>query len=302
MPADADIFDAGSTPSAPLDNADGGDARLPDGEFPALNPDLVYATALKILPKFEKIAKETGYQEFGIFYSEGLLLCATAVAAQVDIILESGTAGGMSAELMARFFADTDVKIFTVDADANAYEKKGGLLSSTAARLAPWKNLRCLRANSFKQFPALIKEHPGKRVGVFVDGPKRKDGMKLCLRTMRSSNNVLFCGLHDIAPIWNKPVDKLCNRWGRKLVLSIDAKWRQKYSFLDKTYVDWKKIPKEYLAGTKKFGFGLGVFYGMHYVPNGTKEDDNKELQRRLLALPGDARGGGGGGGGGGGE
>ena len=58
---------------------------------------------------------------------------------------------------MARFFADTDVKIYTVDADANQYEKKGGLLTSTAARLAPFsKNLKggflkCLRANSFKQ-------------------------------------------------------------------------------------------------------------------------------------------------------
>ena len=39
-------------------------------------------------------------------------------------------------------------------------------------------------------------------MGVFVDGPKREDGMKLCLRTMRSSKDVLFCGLHDIAPLW----------------------------------------------------------------------------------------------------
>ena len=46
------------------------------------------------------------------------------------------------------------------------------------------------------------EEHEGKRVGVFVDGPKREDGMKLCLRTMRSSKDVLFCGLHDIAPLW----------------------------------------------------------------------------------------------------
>ena len=40
------------------------------------------------------------------------------------------------------------------------------------------------------------------------------------------------------------------------------------------------------MAGTKKFGFGLGIFYGMHYVPDGTKEDNNKKLQRRLLELP----------------
>ena len=29
-----------------------------------------------------------------------------------------------------------------------------------------------------------------------------EDGMRLCLRTMRSSEDVLFCGLHDIAPLW----------------------------------------------------------------------------------------------------
>lgn len=126
----------------------------------------------------------------------------------------------------------------------------------------------------------------GKRVGVFVDGPKREDGMKLCLRTMRSSSDVLFCGLHDIAPLWKHSVDKLCNKWGRKLVHSIDKKWRAKFGYLDNTYVNWKKIPKEYTAGTKKFGFGLGIFYGMHYVPDGAKEDNNKKLQRRLLELP----------------
>ena len=303
MPADADTMSADvqdaaenqgdeDTAAAATDTAtEGGNAwvhgeKLPAGEFPNITPDIIYETAAKILPKFEKIAKETDYQTFGIFYSEGLLLCAAAVAAQVDVILESGTAGGMSAELMARFFADTNVKIFTVDADANQYEKKGGLLSSTAARLAPWKNLKCLRANSFKQWPALIEEHKGKRIGTFVDGPKREDGMKLCLRAMRASKDVMFCGLHDIAPLWKHSVDKLSNKWGRKLVHSIDAKWRAKYGYLDKTYVNWKKIPKDYFAGTKKHGFGLGLFYGMHYVPDGAKEDNNKKLQRRLLGLP----------------
>ena len=97
-----------------------------------------------------------------------------------------------------------------------------------------------------------------------------------------------FCGLHDIAPLWKKSVDKLSNKWGRKLVHSIDKDWRAKYGYLDKTYVNWKKIPKDYMAGTKKWGFGLGVFYGMHYVPDGTKEDNNKKLQRRrrMLELP----------------
>jgi hypothetical protein len=33
--------------------------------------------------------------------------------------------------------------------------------------------------------------------------------------------------------------------------------------------VNWKKIPKEYTAGVKKWGFGLGVFSGMHYVKAG---------------------------------
>lgn len=111
MPSDADVLDA--SPVASLESTDGADADtnavapeaaspavLPDGERPLLTSAIVYETATRILPKFEKVAKETGYQSMGILFSEGLLLCATAVAAQVDVILESGTAGRPSLTLL----------------------------------------------------------------------------------------------------------------------------------------------------------------------------------------------------------
>ena len=49
------------------------------------------------------------------------------------------------------------------------------------------------------------------------------------------------CNLAPYGDRYNS-VDKLCNKWGRKLVHSIDKKWRAKYGYLDNTYVNWRGL------------------------------------------------------------
>ena len=44
-----------------------------------------------------------------------------------------------------------------------------------------------------------VDELKGKRVGIFVDGPKEERAVKLCAASLAHSTAPAFCAIHDVA-------------------------------------------------------------------------------------------------------
>merc|ERR1712139_219829 len=89
----------------------------------------------------EKTSME-GYQNHGVFPSESFALLSTAETAEIDIMIESGTAYGQNAEIMARFWEGRrPVQIYTVD---NCVSWGARQCNRTARRLKKFSNLKCM--------------------------------------------------------------------------------------------------------------------------------------------------------------
>jgi len=247
----------------------------------SITRDNIYALADSLLGRFHNISAMVPYQDMGILFSEGLALLSAASAAQVDVMLESGTAGGQSAELMARFFEGTNVKVFTIDSDLMKYESSGGLLSQTSKRLSRFQNLKFFREDSFKQIPKLIRANRGKNIGVFVDGPKRVLAMRLCGIAISESRDVKFCAIHDVSPHWSRSIATEMENWERTVLLTYHNSWRERYGHLDKEFIDESAYRKMFASNTlldqKKhltFGPGLGIIFGGDVIPYGKAVGD----------------------------
>ena len=55
-----------------------------------------------------------------------------------------------------------------------------------------------VQANKPRIFPELIAQHPGKRIGLFIDGPKEMLAVKLCIQSLKASNSIQYCIFHDM--------------------------------------------------------------------------------------------------------
>merc|ERR1712151_1186480 len=98
--------------------------------------------------------------------NDGLILLSAATLANVDIMLESGTAGGRSAELMGRFFRGSHVQTVTVDlGKPELMGRCASKVEDTHKRLKYLENLTGLIGDSSVVFPQLIKQHGNKRIG-----------------------------------------------------------------------------------------------------------------------------------------
>jgi len=231
-------------------------------------------TALQILPRFKKRCLPMGYHAAGVWYSEGLALASAAVLAKVDVILESGTAGGQSTELLARFFEGSPLQIFTIDLGGKAAEAN---LTATKKRLARFTQVHFIQGDGNIEVPKLIKKFSGKRVGVFVDGPKAWWAVKLCMASIKSSSDVKYCSMHDISPsAWGAEFAAAVEDWGRTRLLTWKPQWRQRFGSLDKD--------KPGLWGNTTYGWGVSIQAGLSYAPWGSAEgDDGKTLPAGVL-------------------
>eukprot|EP00959_Pyramimonas_sp_CCMP1952_P218968 4578521-Pyramimonas_sp.AAC.1 len=70
------------------------------------NYDMI-AAELNASSTVQRIFNEVPHRTWGILYSESLALFAATRAGRIDVMIESGTATGFSAELMSRFFQDS---------------------------------------------------------------------------------------------------------------------------------------------------------------------------------------------------
>lgn len=139
--------------------------------------------------QFEKTVSDVDAVKHGVFLTEGLLLCSVFDILGTDLIIESGTAYGTSAEIFANYF---DIPVITIDSDHlySAY-------SDTANKLASYSNLTCLKGDSFNLLPELIRNNSDKRISVFIDGPKGDGAIQLRNKII-NYGNIVSVGFHDI--------------------------------------------------------------------------------------------------------
>jgi len=255
-----------------LDCVDLGDMSRLFGEAPqrqAFSKANLEATAKRILPQFVRACGDMDQRFEGINKQEGLALAAAATLAEVDVFIESGTASGFSTEILARFLANTTTRIYSIDSDEESLEQDRGMLSEAAYRLKPYPNVDLIRGDSLDVIPRLLRLHRGKRIGVFVDGPKAKLGVTLCYWTLWFSRDVKFVAQHDVRPeAVGKQMTDFVIGWGRTVLATWRKDWHLAYAQLDECPA------KEDHA----CGWGLAVYAGIETVPMGTAGDEAPEL------------------------
>ena len=194
----------------------------------------LYAAAVRASLRFGAVTAPLTYRSTGVFFSEALALIGALEATHATHFIESGTASGVSTELIARHFAAApksrpQLNITTIDRDQLYH-----LFQATTARFHRlFPNVRCLRADSMVRIPALLDALPdGARVIVFVDGPKGALGLKL-LETALAHPRVVLGALHDAAPMWSTVLHKRMRQHPQHLLHTSDAPFRTAFGELD---------------------------------------------------------------------
>jgi len=204
------------------------------------------------IKKFENKILPLGYIENGIFLWEGFAFCAMAELFDVDIIIESGIAGGRSTEIWARYF---NKPIFAID-DGKVYGVEK--FNETKKRLSKYKNIKFILSDSNKEFLKLIKKYPKRKIGIFIDGPKRMGAQKLAKKCFKYKN-VKFVSIHDECWKHVKKRYHLMDKWN-KTVFYTDADWFiNKYDYLENKNDPILKRQLKKHEGEEGGGFAVNV-------------------------------------------
>jgi len=175
------------------------------------------------IKRFEDKVLPLEYIPNGILLWEGFAFCALLDLFRIDMIIESGIAGGRSTEIFARYFKGPIIAID--NADYYGLER----FNNTKSRLSRYKNVTCLNADSIFVMPKLISQNPNKSIALFIDGPKGLKAIRLSQRCF-AFPNVKFVGIHDQCKDSYHQLD----RWD-KTFFYTDSHWFiEKYSFLDR--------------------------------------------------------------------
>ena len=139
----------------------------------------------KYLTEFESLTEDLPLRYGGISRSEAFAFVSLCKMFDVDLVIDSGTGMGISAEYFARNFEH----VYTID--THTHYKDSEEVSFEA--LNKYKNITYIVGDSYKEIPKLLKK--GKRCAVFFDGPKDKKALEFS-KTL----NLSVAGFHDVLP------------------------------------------------------------------------------------------------------
>lgn len=164
------------------------------------------------------------YYSRGILMSEGFAFCSFCELHNVDLIIESGIYGGQSTRIWSRFFKD--IPIISVDKIL-----KGEVIDE----FKDVKNVTLVKADAKSFLPDYISKNPGKRIGVFIDGPKGEEAIQL-LKKCFEIQNVFVAGMHDVHKLsFEKPNNtrEILDKEGIIHFFTDDKEFVEVYSYLD---------------------------------------------------------------------
>ena len=194
---------------------------------------LLLSASVRASLRFSALTAKETYRNAGVFFSEALALIGALEATGATHFIESGTASGVSTELIATYFADAaasqPLNITTIDRDQLYH-----LFEQTSSRLhGRFPNVRCLRADSMVMIPQLLDSLPdGARALVFVDGPKGKLGLRL-VETALAHPRVVLAALHDAAPMWGAELHARMRRHPEHVMHTSDPAYRAAFGAVD---------------------------------------------------------------------
>jgi hypothetical protein len=212
--------------------------------------DAVHTTAQSILPRFLKAVLPTPYEANGILLSEGLAFCAACELCEVDLIIESGVAGGRSTEIWAKY---SSWPILAVD-HCKVYGQQR--MNDTKRRLARHGNIAFYEGDSWDVIPELLGKHQGHKVGLFIDGPKGEGALALAEKCLAKSSPVKIIGIHDMCVDY---CDHMMSAWTTDVFYSDDHRFRRRFAFTDEVDNKWLFPDGKELKTKYPDGFVIGI-------------------------------------------
>lgn len=202
-----------------------------------------------------------------IYPSEILALVVFTLLFNVQVVIESGTGNGWSAQFLGRIllysriaFGRTPVKaLYTIDWTQE-------IPLEIRARVERM-NVTLVQGDGVVEVPRIIRQHIEQDIGVFVDGPKGIAAIFTCWRAFQLSTKVKFCAIHDVAPFWGYDITACLENWQRVALLTYRLDWRNRFAYLDQLYPrefdDFREFEgTTYRELKDKFGSGLAVLLG----------------------------------------
>ena len=147
----------------------------------------------KHLAPFKKTITDTWLTPRGIWFSEGFALTSAINELGINLVLESGTAYGGSAEMMAQMCSK--VPILTMDhfeyyKDAEEFSKK---------RLSKYSNVKIVKGDSTVLMKDILLNTRHDKVAIFVDGPKGTTAFNLVMDILNNfAHRIALVGVHDV--------------------------------------------------------------------------------------------------------
>jgi hypothetical protein len=139
--------------------------------------------------------KDMIYQKKGMAFSHGLPMWSLMNFFQIELLIESGTAWGMSTEIWSSYSPKT--RVITIDLDNYNVNK------STRKRLSNFNNLTFYKGDSEKLMPKIIekeiKNNNNINIAIFIDGPKFVHSVDIADLYFKQWPQIKFAGLHDAA-------------------------------------------------------------------------------------------------------
>lgn len=174
----------------------------------------------KSISRFVEKVLPLPWLERSILLSEGFAVCAVGDMRNIDMFIESGIYNGRSTQIWAKYFSE--IPVIAIDLI---------LKKETKARLKCHKNVKLLEGDGFELVKKVITNNSHKRIGVFLDGPKSVDAIRLAKRIIKHTP-VKYVAMHDL---YKKLESRgLANSW-KRIKFYSDEKWFvDEYSFLDK--------------------------------------------------------------------
>jgi hypothetical protein len=123
----------------------------------------------------------------GILTSEGFAFCALADALDVDVVIESGIYLGKSTEIWCRYFQGSTTEVIAMDVK---------LLPGALSVLEPY-DVDLQECDSMQELPRLVDALSGKKMALFIDGPKDMNGKRMAADLLKRPG-VQMVGMHDI--------------------------------------------------------------------------------------------------------
>lgn len=193
----------------------------------------------------------TKYYHRGMLSSELFAVCFLYDYLNIDLLIESGTANGRSAEVFAKYDMKNIISIDTANLKIYSKEQNNELWESVKKRLSIYKNINFLKADSMTEIPKLLRQHKDKRVAINIDGPKdilACDLANICCKY----DNVKFVSIHD--QLHNKNV---MNRYFKNVFYTSESWYRSRFKDLDVD--DMVELKKRIKIKDNFNGFGVGI-------------------------------------------